>query len=253
MSTDMATLTGAYAVNALAETERARFERHLASCEECAQEVNELRETAARLGATAATTPPEGLKQRVLAEVSRTRQEPPRLRGGRRTPRPGSYGKGSSWGMRLTAAAAVIGVALAGTFGALAWQSHQELVQAREQFEQVDDSTMAMARLMEAPDARIVGASQSGMQATTVMSEQLDKAMFMSTGVGQPPPHRSYQLWFLGPYGTTSAGLLKQDEAGRMSPLMAPVPAGTTAMGVTLEPEGGSPEPTTEPMLSMSV
>ena len=45
------TLSGAYALDALTEIERAGFARHLAECAVCATEVAEFRETAARLGA----------------------------------------------------------------------------------------------------------------------------------------------------------------------------------------------------------
>lgn len=251
----MATLTGAYAVNALTEFERAGFERHLAGCEDCAQEVRELRETAARLGAATETTPPEDLKQRVLAEISRTRQEPPRSQGRYPTgeeSKPRHKAK-APWGMRLTAAAAVLGVALAGTFGAVAWQTQQELDRAQQRFEQNSGREMAMAELFSAPDTRIITAGNNGMQATTVMSDRLDRAMFMSTGVEQPPPGHTYQAWFIGQYGFNSAGLLEQDRSGQTKPIMASVPSGTTAMGVTLEPAGGSPQPTTDPVLKMNM
>jgi anti-sigma factor RsiW len=78
-SAEMHTLTGAFAVNALSEHERAQFPRHLAECESCSQEVRELRATAARLGAAVAEDPPAGLKQRVLAEIHVTRQQPPNV------------------------------------------------------------------------------------------------------------------------------------------------------------------------------
>ena len=51
-------LTGAYALDALDDIERARFEQHLATCEDCRAEVAELRETAALLAETTAVTPP---------------------------------------------------------------------------------------------------------------------------------------------------------------------------------------------------
>ena len=39
MSDDIHALSGAYAVDALDDVERARFERHLANCEACRAEV----------------------------------------------------------------------------------------------------------------------------------------------------------------------------------------------------------------------
>ena len=57
MSADLHTLTGAYAAHALSDGERLAFERHLAACPACAQEVRELTETAARLGTAVAARP----------------------------------------------------------------------------------------------------------------------------------------------------------------------------------------------------
>ena len=74
MSADLHTLTGAYAAHALSDSERLAFERHLAACPTCAQEVRELTETAARLGAAVAVRPPAALWERVLAEAVATRQ-----------------------------------------------------------------------------------------------------------------------------------------------------------------------------------
>jgi anti-sigma-K factor RskA len=75
------TLAGAYALDALAGADRARFERHLARCQQCAQEISGLREATARLAAAAAAEPPPGLTERALAAAARTRQLPPATPG----------------------------------------------------------------------------------------------------------------------------------------------------------------------------
>ena len=77
MNAALHNLTGAYAAQALADTERVSFERHLDACPGCAQEVRELAEITARLGAAVATAPPPGLWDRVRAEALATRQVPP--------------------------------------------------------------------------------------------------------------------------------------------------------------------------------
>ena len=59
-------LTGAYALDALDEQERARFEAHLASCADCAAEVRSLRAAAAELSHTTSTAPPPGLRADIL-------------------------------------------------------------------------------------------------------------------------------------------------------------------------------------------
>jgi hypothetical protein len=63
-------LTGAYVLDALGPAERERFERHLASCATCPDEVRELAATAAQLASAAIVTPPPALKGRVLADVA---------------------------------------------------------------------------------------------------------------------------------------------------------------------------------------
>ncbi|WP_020500183.1 hypothetical protein [Sciscionella marina] len=67
----------AYALHALIDTELAAFEQHLTECAACRQEVDRLRETAARLGAASATQPPAHLREKVLSEIAHTRQQPP--------------------------------------------------------------------------------------------------------------------------------------------------------------------------------
>ncbi|MEU0551652.1 zf-HC2 domain-containing protein [Micromonospora sp. NPDC005979] len=75
MSADIHTLAGAYALNAVDELERAAFERHLADCESCRQEVTELRETVARLADdTVVEAMPQGLRERTLVQAARTPQ-----------------------------------------------------------------------------------------------------------------------------------------------------------------------------------
>nr|WP_240968851.1 anti-sigma factor [Streptomyces sp. HNM0575] len=77
----MHTLTGVYAVNALPDSEREEFARHLAACPSCEREVAELRATAGRLGlAVSAATSPR-MRERVLREIAHVRQEPPRVGG----------------------------------------------------------------------------------------------------------------------------------------------------------------------------
>ncbi|EOD68417.1 zf-HC2 domain-containing protein, partial [Amycolatopsis vancoresmycina] len=61
MTAELHTLTGAYALDAVSDVERAEFERHLGACAACRQEVAELRATGARLGVAASADPPPSL------------------------------------------------------------------------------------------------------------------------------------------------------------------------------------------------
>lgn len=81
------TLTGAYALDAVTDLERAAFARHPAECPTCTREIAEFRETSAKLGLAMTTEPGNRLRSRVLTAVATTRQEPPSVRIGTRSPR----------------------------------------------------------------------------------------------------------------------------------------------------------------------
>ena len=69
---DIHALSGAYAVDALDDDERAQFEEHLAGCPACRSEVDSLREAAALLAETTVTAPSAELRDRVLADIAGT-------------------------------------------------------------------------------------------------------------------------------------------------------------------------------------
>ncbi|WP_343899698.1 zf-HC2 domain-containing protein, partial [Nocardioides aquaticus] len=75
--TDVHALSGAYAIDALDDAERAQFEQHLALCGECRAEVAGLQEAGAELAATTMATPSAALRARVLADVAQVRPLPP--------------------------------------------------------------------------------------------------------------------------------------------------------------------------------
>lgn len=264
----MATLTGAYVVNGLSQEESAEFEQHLAACADCAQEVRELRETVAKLGAAAATAPPEELKQRVLDEVARTRQQPPRVDepstdGPTAESRPTDGASTTNvralrprmrqWGMRLAVAAAVVGVALATAFGGFAWHAQQQVADLTERMERADTGGVEMAQLLQASDANIVQGSTGESSATSVVSREDGRAMFLSSDMPKPPPDRAYQLWFMDDEGATSAGMYTPGGGDEVDSVTASMPADASQMAVTVEPASGSEQPTTDPIMVMDM
>ena len=71
---------GAYLLGALNELERHAFERHLAGCGECQEELERLRPAAEALpGSVAQMDPPPGLKKRLMAEVEGAGRSRPRF------------------------------------------------------------------------------------------------------------------------------------------------------------------------------
>ncbi|MGV9871915.1 RskA family anti-sigma factor, partial [Streptomyces cellulosae] len=80
---DPHSLAAPYALDALEPAERVRFERHLKSCDRCAAEVRDLAEDAVRLAWSTAAPAPPALRDRVLAAVRTTAQEPAPQQGAR--------------------------------------------------------------------------------------------------------------------------------------------------------------------------
>ncbi|MDF1604315.1 anti-sigma factor [Nocardioides sp. YIM 152315] len=222
-------MTGAYAVDALDELERAAFERHLADCPDCRAEVAGLRETAALLAETVATEPPAALRDRVLTGIGTVRPLPPEVRSTTRPPHRR---------LRLLAAAAAA-VVLAGA-GAAVWQQPWE--------DGTTQGPTVAQQVLDAPDAQSTSLDfQGGASATVTHSDSLDKAVIVTSKMPPPPEGKVYQLWLDQPgEGMVSAGLMPVE---RDQTVVLDGAAGTaTAAGITVEPEGGSPEPTTDPI-----
>lgn len=232
------TLTGAYAVEALPEDERLRFEAHLDECAACGQEVRELRAAAARLGAAAAETPPLGLKARVLAQIATVRQLPPlSARAGRHVH------PGSGWRTPLgIAASALLAISLG--LGGLALAQQRRIESLSAQSQRID-------RVVEDPSRVTRSASATGGGTGTVVAAG-GQALFVAAGLPTPPAGRAYQLWVIrNTEPPRSAGVLSADN-GSVSALVRDV-RGADVVGLTVEPAGGSTAPTTQPVLQVRV
>ncbi|RZQ63284.1 hypothetical protein EWH70_16230 [Amycolatopsis suaedae] len=243
----MHALTGAYALDALTEHERAQFERHLAECPSCAQEVRELTATAARLGSAVAEEPPPALRDRVLAEIGDTRQVPPIAAADRVRRRAGA----PRWAVWVSAAAAVAGLAAAGIFGGIALDRQGDLDAAQRQLADARQRYAPMGQLLAAPDVRTVHAvSATGGSGTVLMSPSLDRVAFLAHGLPERAADRDYQVWLMPADGSDprSIGLVTGGSAPG-SVVTAQGLAGVAKLGLTVEPRGGSPRPTTQPIL----
>ena len=75
MNDEIQTSTGAYALNALSDDERAAFEKAAAGSEQLSAETTELMDTAVELGLSVAPVdPPPAMRAAVLAAVAATPQ-----------------------------------------------------------------------------------------------------------------------------------------------------------------------------------
>jgi hypothetical protein len=235
---DLHTLTGAYAADALDPAERDEFELHLQECADCRQEVAELRATAARLAGASFEMPAAGLRDRVLGEVARTRQQPPRL--DQRLDRPAEPQR-SWWTQPASLAAAFFLVAALG-LGALAGVQWQRADRAEQRAERIAAVATDPNRVETSADAA------TGGSGTVIAAD--DVAVFRTDGLPELPAGRAYQLWLINDEGATSVGVLGR--GGNLEKVMDDV-SGADSVGLTVEPASGSEQPTGDLVLQLSL
>ncbi|MCR6033038.1 anti-sigma factor [Nocardioides sp. zg-579] len=246
MSDDIHALSGAYAVDALDDIERAQFERHLAGCEACREEVDGLRETAALLAETTMTTPSAELRDRVLAGIATVRPlppvVPPHAPTGEGLPAspapttPSTRGPRRRWLTMVAAAAAVMAVGVGGTVVAQQpWSedsSEAPRLSAVDRIKAADDVQTFRHRF---PD---------GAEAVLYRSPSLNEAVVVTHDMGPAPDGKVYQAWLQHDDTMVSAGLMPEGP-DNVVPLQGD-PATADGFGITVEPAGGSVVPSKE-------
>jgi anti-sigma factor RsiW len=223
---DIHALTGACALDAVSETERVEFERHLTWCERCQDEIHGFRATATRLAEASSDQPPVDLRARILADARSVRPLPPLASPVRRRRR-----------IPALAAAAALVVAIGGGLTATVWRPWQPDTVQLSLADRVRGAADAQTWTTPLPD---------GARVTVVRSQSVGAAVWTSSGVGPAPDGHVYELWLqrpdesLVPAGLMSSGdgelVLKGDTASAIG------------AGLTVEPAGGSPAPTTKPL-----
>jgi len=229
MSTELHTLSGAFALDALSAEEAALFETHLEQCPACRDEVRELRAAAARMGASEAAVPPGALRERVLAAVDRVPQLPPRVTAIERARRRG-------WVPRVVAAAAAV-LLVAGVGVGIAQRG--------------DDGgsaeATAVTQVFRAQDAHTATVSTDHGKLTVATSPGMGRMAVETAGLRRLPKNEVYQLWTMHGTTATSVGVLHDLGAGAAMSM----PSSGTTVAITVEPEGGSERPTTSPIVTV--
>jgi anti-sigma-K factor RskA len=227
MSTDLHTLSGAYALNALSEDEARQFDRHLEECPACREEVRELQAAAAKMGAAEALAPPPALKARVLAAADQLPQLPPRVT------RLESVRK-RHWSAKLVAAAAAVILAVSG--GVAVFESQRG-----------DDQSVVVAQVFQAGDAHTKTVQTGHGSVTVATSADLGRMAVRTDGLRALSGKRVYQLWAVHGGTPTSAGVIEDLKAGAAMAM----PSEGTTVAITVEPAGGSEQPTTAPFVTV--
>lgn len=232
---DLHVLAAAYALDALPAEERAFFERHLASCRQCTEEVAEHREVAAALAMADAEEPPAGLRARVMEQIDATSQEPiptpaaDAARGGTVIPldRRRAF---------LQGAAAALLVAVLGVAGLVA-----VLLQGDSQ-EALDATFLAQARSvrLDAPE---------GTAATFYYSPEDDEGWLVVDGLEPVTSDQAYQLWLFHDEQPVPAGVFRAED-GRVAFRADAQVRDAEVVAVTVEPAGGRPQPSGPVVLS---
>lgn len=240
---DLHTLTGAYALDALPEEEAREFRLHLAQCEACAQEVKELRRTAARLALAVAEVPPAGLRERVMAALPEVRQLPPLSREAAVVP-----GAARRWRQRLPYLTAAACLVIAVVAGGLAVDARQQADRQRAQSIAAEQQATWLSVLLAAPDASFhTAVLKGGGSGTVVVSRRLGHAALIYHGLPRLRGERTYELWYSRGGTMVPAGLFSVDRSSG-AVLLDGDPGGADGIGITAEPRGGSPRPTTNPL-----
>ncbi len=259
-------LVGAYALDAVPGPDRAKFEKHLLSCEQCRDDVHGLREATARLASAAAISPRPELRERTLQAATRTRQLPPLVNGQaeQRTPgwrqsgrwrlpwpRPSSSRTANSglrsWSARLVLAAAVLLAVTATVLGL-----HLGAMQNRITAAQQRDNTIAA--IVGATDAtRMTAPVSTGGMATVVMSHRAHALVFVGKDLAALPGSQRYELWLMSPSGSAPVGMLAPAQHGMSGPMVVRQLAAGDRLGLTVEPASGAARPTSAPIVVLAL
>jgi hypothetical protein len=242
---DIHSLSGAYALDAVDDLERVAFERHLRECDSCALEVLELKETVSRLADTAVVEPPPTLRASVLDAVART----PQARPGRTHRSPATAAK--RW-QRFAAASIAAGV-IAVAVGAGTWTvADNNADKARAAAAAAQARVAAIERVLAAPDVKVFSvAGRDGGTVSIAVAKSLNSAVAFMKDLPNLGRGRVYQLWMI-PEGAPAAS---------PGPLAVGQTAGSQLLelgnavkfGITTEPASGSKTPSDDLIGSVGI
>jgi len=238
-----AELASGYALTALAEDERARFESHLqAGCPECEALVRAYVEALVGVAAELPrTAPPPGVRARLLERVA---ADP-----ARRAPRP--VRRRWVWPALATAAlaaAAAVLVYLGTTVTELRREAADRAREAATLRAEVARQRELLA-LLGAPDTRAIALSglapSPGARGRMWWNGRRAAGYFVASGLPAPPAGKTYQLWAVAGGTPISAGTFPVGPGGEAAVPVGPLAGAATAevFAVTLEPAGGRPAP----------
>ena len=252
-----------YALGALGQADRSRFEAHLEACLDCVREVKSLLPVAHHLPQTAVPVdPPPALRERVLREVAGwtpAPDEPSEPKPAPSPPRESGLGP-------LFWLVALLLVAVAGGGGSYVAALHREIADLQADAQAANtradileleatvagleaarrDEVIAIAIDPTVRSLTLAGQPLAPVGTARALWTESGLMAFLATGLPPPPEGETYQLWFVTPEAAPVPAALLLPEAGGSATVTLPVPEGVTpaAMAVTIEPAGGASQPT---------
>jgi anti-sigma-K factor RskA len=221
MSNDPHDLLAAYALDALDDDERERFEQHLEDCADCTEQLATLREPVAALAyAAEGPVPPAELRDRII-EGARSEPRAAVIKLPRR-----------NWALGAVATVAAAAACLAIGLGIWANSLSNSLDRERSARSAVD------RLLAENATAKpLIGANGS------LLVSQSGRAALVVCGLDKAPSTKTYEAWVITGKSPQPAGLFRGGSDCNPVELTQRVPQNAT-VAVTLERAEGATSPT---------
>ena len=250
-----------YALNALEGNERADLEKHLATCNACRAELEQLRGDGALLVlSTVGPKPPLRARQRLLDAVAKEAAPISRAQDAREIGHPVSVAARSSWWGWLGWAAAAAVIVLAASL----WRENSALKatlasassQMAENARQLEEIRKIAAPIIEPQAQRVTLVAMKTPpqpQGKAFYLRNRSSLVFVANNMPALPAQKAYELWLIPVQGAPiPAGVFKPDARGSATVVNPPLPAGAEAkaFAITVENEAGSSAPTS-PVIMM--
>ncbi|MCY7303693.1 MAG: anti-sigma factor [Thermoleophilia bacterium] len=228
MDAELHELSAGFALDALEPEQRDAFERHLAGCPECQEELASFWEVAGALAVAAdSAAPSPELRDRILADARGEKQTVVSLDSGRRV----SPGLAA-----VTAVAAAVAIGL----GIYAVSLNNDLDSTRLAL-----SAQGSAAALLADSSATSVALQSGTGRLVVGDG--GAAVLVLNDLPAAPSGKTYQAWIVDGEMSVSAGTFTSTNDQAVVPIPQAVPDGAV-VAVTIEQSGGASSPTLPPL-----
>ncbi len=218
-------LSGLYALDALDDDDRVRYEAHLMTCDICQREVAGFRETITILG----DTPPPSVRARVLAGI-----EPVAVSTKVIPITSGRPARATALSRRIAAMIAAAAIVAAVIGGVIAIRDPS-----------APDEVTLLADLRAGGATSVSMSGAAGVDAQVVRSVSGDRAVIVLAGLALLDDAFTYQAWTIDANERVRAApRFRPDAAGRALVALPSLPADLGTVAITIEPRGGSNLPT---------